>query len=175
MASVQADTLSTEAPQPPSLVLHSLLKYCGKLDASHLRRAIKSSPCSICTNPIGKQGPISVTPCTHYFHAECLNGWAKMNKVSCPVCRKEYGPPPQTESEQSLPHDMQTLLEQIGASQRASPSFARVLSTYNPTTTHLETQLNLNNDNQVLIDLMTVGDTLVNDLFNNAQIFSMRF
>jgi hypothetical protein len=42
--------------------------------------------CSICTEEI--QFDLTVTPCLHFFHSECLRE-AKSYKTECPNCRQD--------------------------------------------------------------------------------------
>ncbi|TYJ46318.1 hypothetical protein E1A91_A02G112800v1, partial [Gossypium mustelinum] len=44
--------------------------------------------CSICLSKHEAKETIrTITDCSHYFHANCINEWLKLN-VACPVCRK---------------------------------------------------------------------------------------
>ena len=42
--------------------------------------------CCICTEPFGPDKVIKQTPCSHYFHEECLKPWLRVSKL-CPLCR----------------------------------------------------------------------------------------
>jgi hypothetical protein len=37
---------------------------------------------------IEKNEVIRKTPCTHSFHANCIDSWCKKN-LNCPVCRRD--------------------------------------------------------------------------------------
>jgi len=42
--------------------------------------------CSICLDEFN--GEISLLPCLHYFHEECIDSWLeKSNQYECPICR----------------------------------------------------------------------------------------
>ena len=45
------------------------------------------SECSICLSEIVEDNEI--TKCSHKFHRNCLNNWAKTYAKSCPYCRSE--------------------------------------------------------------------------------------
>jgi hypothetical protein len=58
------------------------------------------SDCSICREPIdgggvemdgGGVNNISITPCSHEFHDECLKRWAVV-RMTCPTCRAALPP-----------------------------------------------------------------------------------
>jgi hypothetical protein len=33
-----------------------------------------------------------ITPCSHLFHADCLQQWIDIGKMECPICRRELPP-----------------------------------------------------------------------------------
>jgi len=33
-----------------------------------------------------------ITPCSHFFHADCLQQWIDVGKMECPICRRELPP-----------------------------------------------------------------------------------
>lgn len=51
--------------------------------------------CVICLNDIKKSDDVTVTPCIHLYHKECLAGWldAKDNRIRlhipCPLCKSD--------------------------------------------------------------------------------------
>jgi len=47
--------------------------------------------CSICLEGLDKGGAVK-TPCSHFFHEECLAHWCE-NHVDCPLCRQPVGEP----------------------------------------------------------------------------------
>ncbi|KAG6783294.1 hypothetical protein POTOM_012739 [Populus tomentosa] len=49
-------------------------------------------PCSICLSGYLPQDTIRCIPyCNHCFHADCIDGWLKMN-ATCPLCRNSPAP-----------------------------------------------------------------------------------
>jgi len=52
--------------------------------------------CSVCLTDFadasGRAEVIRETPCQHYFHHKCLENWAKVGKMSCPLCRAALDP-----------------------------------------------------------------------------------
>jgi len=44
------------------------------------------SDCCCCMENFGPEKTIIATPCSHYFHKECLKEWLKLSKT-CPLCR----------------------------------------------------------------------------------------
>ena len=44
------------------------------------------SHCAICLSEYGEKEVVSLLPCRHIFHGECLGVWLEEN-VSCPFCR----------------------------------------------------------------------------------------
>lgn len=44
--------------------------------------------CCCCMETFGEQKVIVCTPCTHYFHRDCLKEWLKVAKT-CPLCRRD--------------------------------------------------------------------------------------
>jgi hypothetical protein len=46
--------------------------------------------CSICYDAINATTGVATLSCSHSFHISCIAGWfAKLEKGSCPCCRKE--------------------------------------------------------------------------------------
>lgn len=58
-----------------------------------LQAANNIQECSICTEPLsstnseGNKGAVTVLPCKHRFHRECINAWLDQRKTTCPMCR----------------------------------------------------------------------------------------
>jgi len=50
----------------------------------------KSTNCTICLSDYDDNENIIITPCNHYYHPECLQGWTKTHHT-CPVCRSAIG------------------------------------------------------------------------------------
>ncbi|KAF4649309.1 hypothetical protein FOL46_001929 [Perkinsus olseni] len=54
--------------------------------------------CSVCLTEFSETPSsasadlIRETPCQHYFHHKCLANWAKVGKMSCPLCRSPLDP-----------------------------------------------------------------------------------
>jgi len=49
-------------------------------------------PCSICLSDYLPKDTIRCIPyCNHCFHADCIDGWLKMN-ATCPLCRNSPAP-----------------------------------------------------------------------------------
>ncbi|GJZ45125.1 zinc finger, RING/FYVE/PHD-type containing protein [Tanacetum coccineum] len=49
---------------------------------------IDDSTCTICLSDYKpKEAVRTILECSHYFHADCLDEWLKLN-ATCPVCRK---------------------------------------------------------------------------------------
>ncbi|XP_073263933.1 putative RING-H2 finger protein ATL69 [Populus alba] len=49
-------------------------------------------PCSICLSDYLPKDAIRCIPyCNHCFHADCIDGWLKMN-ATCPLCRNSPAP-----------------------------------------------------------------------------------
>jgi len=44
--------------------------------------------CCCCCEPFDAEREIKKTPCTHYFHEECLEKWLRVS-TTCPLCRKD--------------------------------------------------------------------------------------
>eukprot|EP00811_Abedinium_folium_P002607 NODE_12394_length_1227_cov_5.952727.p1 GENE.NODE_12394_length_1227_cov_5.952727~~NODE_12394_length_1227_cov_5.952727.p1 ORF type:complete len:284 (+),score=35.37 NODE_12394_length_1227_cov_5.952727:44-895(+) len=46
--------------------------------------------CPICAANLGTGGDVVRTPCSHYFHIDCLTMWCKRH-LNCPLCRAAIG------------------------------------------------------------------------------------
>lgn len=53
----------------------------------HSSNMITNTECAICLDPIRMYSTISVLPCRHGFHPECVKNLTNNNHYSCPVCR----------------------------------------------------------------------------------------
>eukprot|EP00931_Biecheleriopsis_adriatica_P092186 TRINITY_DN66003_c0_g1_i1.p1 TRINITY_DN66003_c0_g1~~TRINITY_DN66003_c0_g1_i1.p1 ORF type:complete len:299 (+),score=52.08 TRINITY_DN66003_c0_g1_i1:32-928(+) len=47
-----------------------------------------ASSCAVCLEDFGTEQTITLTPCGHVFHKQCLEGWLQM-ACSCPLCRSD--------------------------------------------------------------------------------------
>lgn len=52
------------------------------------RRSMGFSPCSICLDPFKEGDHISVLPCKHAFHYDCIKPWLGEANACCPVCKQ---------------------------------------------------------------------------------------
>ena len=60
----------------------------------------KPAECAICLDPLAS-GSLCTLPCTHSFHAACVDGLRKFGiKQVCPMCREELPPGPKKLSEE---------------------------------------------------------------------------
>ena len=46
-----------------------------------------SKECNICMDNYKKEEDITILPCEHIFHKNCIKDWLCKEKVTCPVCR----------------------------------------------------------------------------------------
>ncbi|KAK9275052.1 hypothetical protein L1049_022310 [Liquidambar formosana] len=70
---LSADTIASL----PSINYNSLNSHSGSNDS-----------CVICRVDYDDGDTLTVLPCKHLYHSECINNWLKINKV-CPVCLAE--------------------------------------------------------------------------------------
>lgn len=49
----------------------------------------KCELCSICQSNFENNKKITILPCDHYFHNECIGPWFKEYHHICPICRKD--------------------------------------------------------------------------------------
>ena len=47
--------------------------------------------CSVCMCDMNKEEEVSILPCDHIFHKDCINEWLVNYNYKCPICRKECG------------------------------------------------------------------------------------
>ncbi|CAM8890997.1 unnamed protein product [Rhodiola kirilowii] len=52
-------------------------------------RSANEEKCAICLEEFEPREDVSVTPCSHMFHEECIVPWVKSNG-QCPVCRSTF-------------------------------------------------------------------------------------
>ena len=51
----------------------------------------KHQKCTICLGPYEKSEKLTILPCEHGFHKNCINSWLKEYSYKCPICRSESG------------------------------------------------------------------------------------
>ena len=49
-------------------------------------KACEEGSCCVCMDDIRFDEIITILPCTHKFHAPCVDGWLLI-KPSCPICK----------------------------------------------------------------------------------------
>lgn len=54
----------------------------------HNLETFKEQECSVCKENYKLNDNLTVMPCNHNFHEECLVNWLKLHN-SCPICRME--------------------------------------------------------------------------------------
>lgn len=47
--------------------------------------------CTICLGEYEKGEKLTILPCEHGFHTDCINSWLKEYSYKCPICRNETG------------------------------------------------------------------------------------
>ena len=47
--------------------------------------------CTICLGPFENDEILTILPCNHGFHSECINNWLKDYSYKCPICRNATG------------------------------------------------------------------------------------
>ena len=56
----------------------------------------RADECAICLEPLGDSGPLCALPCSHKFHASCVEGLRSFGiKQVCPICRVDLPPGPE--------------------------------------------------------------------------------
>ena len=56
----------------------------------------RADECAICLDPLGDSGPLCALPCSHKFHAACVEGLRSFGiKQVCPICRVDLPPGPE--------------------------------------------------------------------------------
>lgn len=79
--------------------------YKGKpvTNDAEYNRNIDGDKCAICLEEFEPREEVTVTPCSHMFHDECITPWVRSNG-QCPVCRSIFYERVQGSSRQSLGH-----------------------------------------------------------------------
>lgn len=88
---------SNGAPPAPQSLINSLPKK--SLDKSMAGDDGKAE-CSICMDNVDLGTEVTVLPCNHWFHFECIESWLKEHDT-CPHCRKPITPEDQRQRTQS--------------------------------------------------------------------------
>uniref|UniRef100_A0A0A9FPR0 RING-type domain-containing protein n=1 Tax=Arundo donax TaxID=35708 RepID=A0A0A9FPR0_ARUDO len=58
--------------------------------------------CAVCLKDFDAEDKLTVMPCSHAFHQECIFGWLRVNHV-CPLCRHTLPTEEEEEEEFSMP------------------------------------------------------------------------
>ena len=82
--------------------------------------------CSVCMDAVDIGDEVTVLPCNHWFHGECVGAWLKEHDT-CPHCRagitpKEGGASAPLSPGQAPPHDQNTSPDTNWSSPGATPS-----------------------------------------------------
>lgn len=67
-----------------------IVKYTGEdLGMGEVQTSTSQHECCVCLEimPPGEQ--VRILPCRHAFHHECINGWFKQSKFTCPMCKMD--------------------------------------------------------------------------------------
>ena len=51
---------------------------------------IATDQCSICKDIYSGKQVVSILPCAHIFHQQCITEWIQFNHNTCPICRKGF-------------------------------------------------------------------------------------
>ena len=88
----------TNGPPPaPQEIIDQLPKR--EVDAEMLGSDGKAE-CSICMDNVEIGTEVTVLPCQHWFHFECIESWLKEHDT-CPHCRKPITPEAQRQNQQA--------------------------------------------------------------------------
>ncbi len=80
---MEANPQSNAPPPASDEAIKDLLKK--KLDAEMLGPELKGE-CTICIDDMGVGDEVTVLPCKHWFHNECVVLWLRQHNT-CPICR----------------------------------------------------------------------------------------
>ena len=61
-----------------------------KIETKVLSEKLETT-CSVCMCDMDKDEEVSILPCKHVFHTDCINEWLVKYNYKCPICRKECG------------------------------------------------------------------------------------
>lgn len=62
----------------------------GSLEQLGLPAGTQSEQCAVCIEDLGEEKELSVLPCGHAFHSDCIAHWFRFKKAAvrrCPVCK----------------------------------------------------------------------------------------
>ena len=65
-------------------------KDLEKIETKVLSEKLETT-CSVCMCDMDKDEEVSILPCKHVFHTDCINEWLVKYNYKCPICRKECG------------------------------------------------------------------------------------
>lgn len=80
---MEANPQSNAPPPATDEAIKNLPKK--KLDAEMLGPELKGE-CTICIDDLGEGEEVTVLPCKHWFHDECVALWLRQHNT-CPICR----------------------------------------------------------------------------------------
>lgn len=80
---MEANPTSNAPPPATEDAIQHLPKK--KLDAEMLGPELKGE-CTICIDDLGVGDEVTVLPCKHWFHNECVSLWLRQHNT-CPICR----------------------------------------------------------------------------------------
>jgi hypothetical protein len=75
------------AQEPGEAAAQPLPAQEGALRAA--RTCSGGGTCSVCLAEFEEADVVKRLPCSHIFHAECLDEWLSRDHVSCPYCRRD--------------------------------------------------------------------------------------
>lgn len=67
-----------------------VMKRITSIPSSYYDNSIKETSCSICLSDFCKGEKVSVLPCGHVFHYQCIVPWLGKQSKVCPVCRLPF-------------------------------------------------------------------------------------
>lgn len=79
---------STEAASPDSIDSMKKVEYTSQ----RFGGGDVATSCCCCMEEFDSRKDIVCTPCCHYFHYQCLQGWLRVGHT-CPLCYEDFDPP----------------------------------------------------------------------------------
>lgn len=101
-------------------------KHLKKIPVKKFKKGDTYDVCAICLDEYEEGDKIRILPCSHVYHAKCVDPWLTQSKRSCPICKKRVIPKDETESnsddsdDESLSVSERTPL--LGSTSRTLPS-----------------------------------------------------